>query len=165
MSSIAVLASLVLAVVAGPSERSPYRHVRSTQERTERLFDIGSRRSPTFARLRATLERTNVIVYVQTSNHLPTDLEGSLIFLTEAQGMRYLRIDVRASLPANELISAIGHELQHAVEIAQAEEVRDPESMGRFYKRIGVSRLALSGFDTDEARAVRVRVRAELHGA
>jgi hypothetical protein len=145
--------------------RSPERHVRSTQPRTEQLLELGSRRSPTFADLRATLEASDVIVYVQTVPDLRPTLDGRLVFLTSTGRHRYLRIDVRNSLTLNDLLSAIAHELQHAVEIAGAVDVRDASSMGSFFERIGVSRSARTRFDTRAAREAGARVKAELLGA
>ncbi len=150
---------------AGRGDRSPSRHVRSTQPRTEQLLDIGASRSPTFASLRATLEATDVIVYVQTVTHLKPTLDGRLIFLSSTGKHRYLRIDVRGSLPTNDLLSAIAHELQHAVEIAGSVDVRDSRSLLTFYARIGVDRGARTGFDTDAARQTGARVKSELLGA
>jgi hypothetical protein len=178
MPAIALLAAVVaLAAVATPpmgaaplaaagrGDRSPSRHVRSTQPRTEQLLDLGASRSPTFATLRSTLEATDVIVYVQTISDLRPTLDGRLVFLGSSGRHRYLRIDVRASLPLNELLSVIAHELQHAVEVAGSVDVRDSKSMGSFYERIGVSRGARTRFDTDAAREAGARVRSELLGA
>jgi hypothetical protein len=150
---------------ASGSDRSASRHVRSTQPRTEQLLDLGARRSATFAALRATLETTDVIVYVQTVADLRPALDGRLIFLGSSGRHRYLRIDVRNSLTTTDLLSAIAHELQHAVEIAGSVEVRDAKSMGSFYERIGVSRGARTSFDTHAARETGARVKSELLGA
>jgi hypothetical protein len=176
MPPIALLAAFVMAATAASTpadatppatagDRSPFRHVRSTQPRTEQLLDLGARRSPTFARLRATLEATDVIVYVQTVSNLTRRLDGRLVFLSTAGRKRYLRIDIRGSLPLNDRLSAIAHELQHAVEIAGSVDVLDEASLGRFYRRIGVSREARTGFDTHAAREAGARVRSELLGA
>jgi len=150
---------------AGRGNLSPSRHVRSTQPRTEQMLDIGAVRSPTFASLRATLEATDVFVYVQTVTHMKPNLDGRLTFLSSTGKYRYLSIEVRASLPLNDLLSAIAHELQHAVEVAGSVDVRDSRSMGTFYERIGVSRGARTSFDTAAARETGARVRSELLGA
>lgn len=175
MPPIALLAALVAVttIAASPTappaadhgDRSASRHVRSTQPRTEQLLDLGARRSATFAALRATLETTDVIVYVQTIADLRPALDGRLIFLGSSGRHRYLRIDVRNSLTTTDLLSAIAHELQHAVEIAGSVEVRDAKSMGNFYERIGVSRGARTSFDTHAARETGARVKSELLGA
>jgi hypothetical protein len=175
MPPIALLAAVVaVTAIAGPpaaappavgGDRSTSRHVRSTQPRTEQLLDLGARRSPTFAALRARLEATDVIVYVQTVGDLRPGLEGRLKFMASSGRHRYLRVDVRNSLPLNDLLSAIAHELQHALEVAEAAEVRDARSMGTFYERVGVSRGARMTFDTHAARETGARVRSELLGA
>ena len=67
--------------------------------------------------------------------------------------------------PPNDLLAAIAHELQHAVEIAGSVDVRDSRSLGSFYERIGVSRGARTSFDTDAARETGARVKSELLGA
>jgi predicted Zn-dependent protease len=87
------------------------------------------------------------------------------MFLGSSGRHRYLRIDVRNSLTTTDLLSAIAHELQHAVEIAGSVEVRDAKSMGSFYERIGVSRGARTSFDTHAARETGARVKSELLGA
>ena len=177
MAPIALLAAVVAAsaiaapppaaplAAAGRGDRSPMRHVRSTQPRTEHLLDLGARRSVTFAALRATLEATDVIVYVQMVGDLRPTLDGRLIFLGSSGGHRYLRIDVRNTLPTHDLLSAIAHELQHAVEVAGSVEVRDAKSMAGFYERIGVSRGTRTSFDTQAARETGARVKSELLGA
>jgi hypothetical protein len=175
MPPIALLAAVVaVTATAGPPaalagadrlDRSVGRHVRSTQPRTEQLLDFGARRSATFAALRATLEASDVIVYVQTVGDLRPSLNGRLIFLATSERYRYLRIDVRNSLPTTDLLAAIAHELQHAVEVAGSIDVRDAKSMGSFYERIGVSRGTRTSFDTHAARETGARVKSELLGA
>jgi hypothetical protein len=164
MEPLALL--VALAVSLGPSIAFPawsaFRNVRSTQDRTVRMLAVGAERSPTIARLRATLEQSDVIVYVQTSRELAPSIDGRLTLLNSGHGRRYLRIDIRQSLTSKEMLAIIGHELQHAVEIAEARDVRDDQSLIQLYRRIGVSRDARSHFETLAARSVASRVRAEL---
>jgi hypothetical protein len=164
MEPLALL--VALAVSLGPSMAFPgwssFRNVRSTQERTVRMLAVGAERSPTIARLRATLEQSDVIVYVETSRNLAPSIDGRLTLLNAGHGHRYLRIDIRQSLTPREMLAILGHELQHAVEVAQAHDVRDDRSLIELYRRIGVSRDARSHFETLAARAAGSRVRAEL---
>lgn len=171
LAMFVVVTAIATAPMAAPPAaadrggRSASRHVRSTQPRTEELLDLGARRSRTFAALRASLETTDVIVYVQAVGDLRVNLDGRLRFLSSTGRHRYLRIDVRNSLPTNDLLSVIAHELQHALEVAESAEVRDEKSMGSFYERIGVSRGARRSFDTHAARETGARVKSELLGA
>ena len=68
---------------------------------------------------------------------LPKGTMGRLAMLPRAGDFRYLRIQIRSDLTRRESISLIGHELQHALEIADAQEVRDSGALIRLYERIG----------------------------
>ena len=123
----------------------------------------GVERSGTFAQLVAALDRSDVIVYVQASYTLPPNVEAQLSFLGAAKnGPRFLRIQVRATADTNERLSLIGHELQHAVEVAHAADVRDEAGLERLYRRIGHSRRQSREYDTAAAREAGRRVMEEL---
>ena len=141
---------------------SPDRRVRSRDSRvTSALFE-GVRRSRTFADLVAAIERSDVIAYIELTLDLPTTTEGRLMLLSKSSGHRYVRIQVRSMLPLDQVISIIGHELQHALEIAGAPEVRDGSTMKKLYERIGAGQSHTLGFDTEAARIAGDRVRGEL---
>ena len=70
------------------------------------------------ARLVTALHQTDVIVYVEPTFGLPEDMAGRLLFSAVAGNQRYLRIQVRATVQGDQLISLIGHELKHALEVA-----------------------------------------------
>jgi hypothetical protein len=168
MEPLALLVALALSPGPGMVYTgwwSPFRSVRSTQERTLRMLEAGAEQSPTIARLRATLEQSDLIVYVQTVRDLAPSIDGRIMLMNAGQRRRYVRIDIRQSLTPREMLAIIGHELQHAVEIAGALDVRDDQSMIELYRRIGVRRDARSHFETLAARAAGHRVRAELGGA
>jgi hypothetical protein len=61
-------------------------------------------------------------------------------------------------------IATLGHELQHAVEIAEAPEVVDARSLARFYARVGSERTsgACRLFDTQAAVDIGWQVSREL---
>lgn len=69
-------------------------------------------------------------------------LPGQLQFAAVASGLRYLRVSVRLPGRDAELVAWLGHELQHAVELASAPEVIDQDSLIRYYERIGMRRSA-----------------------
>jgi hypothetical protein len=162
---VPVLLSTVLTVSPGtdPLLSSPERRVRSTDKRLAQLLQIGLQRSPTFAEMVQSLNRTDVIVYIERSNDLPRTLAGRLLLLPMTGQYRYLRIQVRGDLPTRELIALIGHELRHALEIAEEPGVRDASTMLTFYQRIGhPTSGVLHTYDTDAAQTVGDRVRLEL---
>ncbi len=124
--------------------------VRGADQRARSLLQEGASRSGTFRALLEALDRSDVIVYVQT---LSLDRPGALLFVSASSGVRFLRILVRAcGRPDDEMIAWLGHELQHAVEIAAAPEVRDDNGVLRLFHRIGLT--SRSTCETKEAEQV-----------
>lgn len=164
-----VPALLSTTLVAAPDPSSMLsasdRRVRSTDRYIIELLHQGVARSRTFAELVTALNATDVIVYIERVPTLPTTLAGRLLLLPIAGNQRYLRIQVRGALSPIELIALIGHELRHALEIAEHPSVRDESAMLTLYQRIGhPSAGALHTFDTHAAQTAGRRVRMELAG-
>jgi hypothetical protein len=140
------------------------RRVRTLDTRIQSLLTQGMRRSPTFASLVTAVSQTDVIVYIESARHLPPSLAGRLLLLPHTGGPRYLRVQVEAHRNVDDLISTIGHELQHALEIAGAPDVQDQGGLVRLYKRIGEAGPGEHSYDTEAARIAGRLVRAELAG-
>jgi hypothetical protein len=83
-----------------------------------------------------TIERSDLIVYVETS---PIRLPGQLQRLANSPGCRHVRITVRTPGLDTEMVAWLGHELWHVVELAGAPEVGDQPGLFRFYQRIGMA--------------------------
>lgn len=164
-----LLSALLTAALVAPAPEggglltSPDRRVRSTDGRLVKLLEVGLHRSPTFAQLVASINATDVIVYIEAARDLPHTLAGRLVLLPIGRSQRYLRIQVRGDLPSMELISLIGHELRHALEIAEHPSVRDESGMLTLYRRIG-HRTSGHSFDTLAAQNAGRQVRSELEG-
>jgi hypothetical protein len=149
----------VLAVVLAAAAAIP--HVRPTDAMAQAAFDRGQHRSRTFARLVEELERSGVIVHVETSLRLRQTIGGQFFFVTEgADGSPYLRIRLNARAGAIDLTARLGHELQHAVEATRA-GVRDSAGLALLYRAIGTE-LEPGVFDTSAARDIQARVTMEL---
>ena len=93
---------------------SPDRHVRTIDKRVQRLLGTGVRRSPTFAALMTSLNASDVIVYIEPTQTMPTTLAGRLLLMPIAKEQRYLRIQVSLTMSPDEMIAVIAHELRHA---------------------------------------------------
>lgn len=112
------------------------------------------------------LEKNNVVVYLtDVMSGIEDEPATHLRFVASASSLRYVlvRIDRWRVLFSSERAIAIGHELQHALEIAGALEVRDSAGLGRLYRMIGWEGQT-GRFETDRARAAGGRVRDELGG-
>jgi hypothetical protein len=163
-----VFASLLLStalgcvpLAEGAALESPQRHVR-TQDRSVRyLLKRGFRQSPTFAHLLARLERSDVIVYVEEVPRLPGALEGRMMILPNAHRQRYVRVQIARRGAPEDSIALLGHELQHAIEVAQDKDVTDEATLAALYQRIG-TRGGPDTYDTLAAREVGRTVRKEL---
>ena len=139
------------------------RRVRTSDARIQMLIAKGVHRSATFASLIAALNSTDVIVYIEPVRQLPPLLSGRLLLIPQAPGgQRYLRIQVNAHSAGNDLISTIGHELQHALEVAAATDVTDQSGLERLYQQIGQAGLDKRSYDTEAAQVTGRRIRAEL---
>jgi hypothetical protein len=136
--------------------------VRGLSPKMKELISQGNRRSATFRSLVETLNQSNIVVYLENTNALPSGLDGRLTFLTSAGGVRYLHAQITNSLNVEELIAVAAHELQHAVEVAVHPEVRDAATLGLLYERIGVRTTTKDRYDTVAAQSTGKRVRAEL---
>ena len=141
---------------------APERRVRAADPRVQALLADGFRRSQTFAGLLLAINRTDVIVYVERVMSLPKDTLGRLAMVPIAKSARYLRIQIRAELPHNDAIALIGHEMQHALEIARDTTVRDQNGMITLYERIGHSSGGEHVYDTVAAQDTGRQVRKEL---
>ncbi len=60
-----------------------------------------------------------------------------LSLLAAPAGRRYVRVSIDRRLTGCQRIAILGHELQHAVEIAESRRVTDDASLADLYRRIG----------------------------
>ncbi|MEO8501677.1 MAG: hypothetical protein ABI565_12230 [Vicinamibacteria bacterium] len=128
------------------------------------LLANAAQRSSIITSLLGVLERSDLVVYVADS--MPGAEGGSaashLVFLSLDSTTRYVLIQVdRFRLSPIESIVALGHELRHAVEVAEAREVRDTTTLVQLYRRIGREGQK-NRFETEAARDTGNRVRREL---
>jgi len=150
-----------LTATAAAALESPTRHVRSADREMRKLLRTGFLESSTFAALILRLEQSDVIVYVEGVERLPGALEGRLIIHPPSHGFRYLRIQIAPRGTPNDTIAVLGHELRHAIEVAEARDVVDAVGLVALYRRIGIDR-GNNVFETIEAQETGRRVLREL---
>ena len=141
-------------------------HVRTMDVNLRAEIDDGLTRSPYFRQLVARLDASDVIVYVQTECAMSSRLFGRLTFMSAAGGRRYVSVHVSCALSETQQIAAIGHELRHAVEIADAPSVRDEATLAAEYQRIGFESHAVrkgTGYESRAAIEATQRVWEELN--
>ena len=129
------------------------------------LYGLGLVHSPTLRALASRLEASDVVVYLTTDPDAPSGVAGRLTFLSVVGGLRYVVVRVAPLRSAVQQLGMIGHELQHAVEVADRLDIVDDESLFREYMRIGyLSGLTAGGtlVDTRAASEAGWRVSQEL---
>jgi hypothetical protein len=134
--------------------------VRGVAPEAAALVRIAPRWSPTVARLLDALASKSVIVLVEMAP-LNVHLPGDLRLVGMAGSFRYLIVRVSSALPPWKQVAVLGHELQHAQEIALAPEVTDQKSLVRLLLAIGYA-TGPATFETDEAGRVTRRIWFEL---
>lgn len=142
-----------------PAQARRWTHVRPITSSARSLVAEATARSSIVTGLMDDLERSDVVVYVVDGMAgIRTDPPASLAFLSCAAGVRYVRVQIgRWMTPPWVRIAELAHELQHAVEVARAPEVKDGDSLGRLYRRIGWESQR-GRFESQEAVTVGFRV-------
>jgi hypothetical protein len=169
MLSLATLATAVALSIGGAAKPldavalldAPSRHVRTADRALRGMLRTGYLHSPTFAALLARLERSDVYVYIEDVPRLPGALEGRLMVLPPAHGFRYVRIQIARRGDPNDSIAVLGHELRHAIEVADASGVIDTGGLVALYRQIGIDH-GHNQFDTIEAQDTGRQVLREL---
>ncbi len=140
-------------------------HVRTMDSRIRAEIDEGLARSSLFRDLVARLDASDVIVYVETECAMSPRLFGRLTFMGAGGGRRYVKVRV-SCMGVTQQIAALGHELRHAVEIADAPSIVDEASLAAEYQRIGFASHAVrkgSGYESRAAIDAAQRVWEELN--
>jgi hypothetical protein len=138
--SIRTLALCVLALAvpaAAPAADLRDSHIRSTEAELIAALADGARLSPTLQSLIDRLEASDVIVYLTFDRSPSPGLAGHLSLLAAVPGRRYLRVAIDRRNVGCQRIAILGHELQHAVEIAESPSVTSDATVVALYRRIG----------------------------
>jgi len=146
--------ALAAGLLAGavPAEAETPR-LRSDDPLVTTLVTRGLDGSETFRRLFQRLEQSDLIVHLRRGTNVP---RGSAYnqFITHAGSYRFVRITLNVAKTDDDDVALLGHELHHAVELAEAPAVDDDRDYQRLYQRIGYescSRAAPRCYETDAA--------------
>jgi len=118
--------------------------------------------SPTLRALAARLDGSDLTIHVSVQPFRDRRLAGGLRFLAATPTDRVLLIEIAFGLDRYARIAMLGHELQHAVEVAETAQIRDQEGFRRFYASHGVVGAIECGYETDAARQAEIAIRKEL---
>ena len=164
----------LLAIAAQPTAAGPLspsvKNVRLRDTAAALLFRFGQEKSARFRHIVQALEASNVIVYVEVRQDAEYPVGGGLTFIGETHGIRWVRATVdsgtmnyaRTCQDIVRLTAILGHELQHALEAAQAPSMPDEAGFARYFRSIGVDEPGI--LDTLAARHAGSRIADELRG-
>ena len=152
------------AVLLGERPTGHDLHLRVLSRSIETLLDISMQRSAIIRSLVDRLNDSDVFVYLDFDSSARLNIVGRTTFMTKTAGRRYIRVGISGAQTRDLQIAVLGHELQHAVEIADAYEVVDVATLKAFYKRSGFERGCgtTSCFDSDRAIDTGRRVWREI---
>jgi hypothetical protein len=169
-SSAPALAQVVptgkVATLDGQGANAWSGNIRASDDELVALLDEGVKRSPTFKGLVDRLAKSDVILYVRPDVTAKNNAM-KLTFLAAKGGYRYLVIRVGAGRSKDQQLATLGHEMQHAVIIADAASVVDSASLRREFERVGKLTQPSVGddffFESPVAEEVRRRILAEIN--
>jgi len=124
-------------------------HVRGMSEASRQLIDRAIAASPTLAGLAAALDGSDVIVLVEVTLR-PDGIAAGIRFLATTGEARVLLIRLDRLRSSLEQIEWLGHEMQHAVEVAGS-AARTPAGFESLFRRIGRRAGTANRFETDAA--------------
>jgi hypothetical protein len=141
-------------------------NIRASDDELVALLEDGMKRSVTFKGLVDRLSKSDVILYVRPDVTAKNNAMR-LTFLAAKGGYRYLVIRVGAGRSKDQQLATLGHEMQHAVTIADASSVVDSASLRREFERVGKLTQPSVGddffFESPIAEDVRRRILAEIN--
>jgi hypothetical protein len=134
--------------------------LRSLDSGTAKLVRAALERSPTVRGLAERIENTDLIVFVRLAFQ-PAGRTGSTRLLASSSGTRFILVEIDPMAARIDLIPRLGHELQHVLEIAGANDVHDAAGMLVLFGQIGY-RAANGNWETDAAVKTGRRVYEDL---
>ena len=136
---LGTLTMLAAGQAVARAQEPPAPHVRADSDDVRTLIDEGVRRSPTIRALVDRLDQSDVVAYVRIRSLSGVRLDGRLVFLTAGGGRRYVVVELSCERPRDVQLATLGHELRHAVEIADAPGVTDSRALAGFFARVGTN--------------------------
>ena len=125
------------------------------------MLDEGLCRSATFRSLVAAVKTSDLIVYVNVKRLSSGNLAGGLQFVAATATSRIMRVVIGLTVDRTARIARLGHEIQHAVEVAGAPTIRSSTAFADFYRSHGVPGATPHAYETEAARLTEQRIRRE----
>ena len=135
VSALAAMVMVATAAAAHAADASGMQRVRSSHSYIRAMIAEASRRSETFRKLVEAIDATDGIVYVEQGACGHSARACLSLNVTPAAEFRILRVLVDSRQPDWDVMSSIGHELQHALEVLANNSLTSAEAVYLFYSR------------------------------
>jgi hypothetical protein len=137
--------------------------VRPADKRVAAALREGLERSASFRALVDRLNQLDVIVYVEMQPLLRQRFSGAMTWVTATNTFRYVRVSLNPDLNGLMSTAALGHELQHVIEVGEAPSIVDTQSLSDYYRVAGLDKRVTSDqWETEAAQRTGEIVRREL---
>ncbi len=159
--------TLALAAGAGAEGRlSDVTRVRALDEQAAALIAEAQQKSPTMRELFQKLDKADVVAYVQVVPAVPGGPKSALEFVGASHAVRFVLIQVAKCQAPCRRIELLGHELEHATEIAANAWVTNQTQFERLVSNLGWRDSATAvGYETAAASQVERQVRRDVRAA
>jgi hypothetical protein len=162
--AVVPLALMLLAATradaGGPQDIN--RHLRPADRTDAALVNESLTRSATVRDLVARLNATDVVTYVTAAPCGQYERDSSIHFVGRSPYQRFMVIKVNDALPLDRQIALVGHELQHALDMAPASWIIDSFRMNQYFALAGWKDSGLKpGFETTTAMRTERKVGQE----
>jgi hypothetical protein len=166
---VLVSAAMTLALAVGADARDrnlDAPHVRALNDVSRALVADAQQKSATVRDLLNSLETSNLVAYVYVTPLAKNTPESGLNFLGSSKAQRFVLIRIADDSNAGRRVELLGHELQHAVEVASRTWVRDDIDFQRLISSVGWrDDTRARGYETTAATVAESRVRRDVRSA
>ena len=124
---------------------TPSPHVRPLSLEMRDFVRDAAERSPSARALLAQIEESDLVVYVRMQPFETTTIDGRTALVAAAAGIRYLVVELACGRSQLVQMAKLGHELRHAMEVADEPSVVNAGTLAAFYSKIGMQMEGSSG--------------------
>jgi hypothetical protein len=139
--------------------------VRPLNEQAASLVADAQQKSPTVRDLLNKLETGDVVAYIQVVPARRDSPESTLLFVSATAAVRYVLIQVSDCQAPCRGLELLGHELQHATDVASRPWVTDDGQLQRMLAMTGWRDASTArGYETPDAMQAERRVHRDVRG-
>lgn len=164
-TTVALMCVAAMCAGSRADARDDVPHVRPLDPCGATVIVSGFARSATIRVQHARLAASDVVAYVVCKWMRAGEPDASLVWVSRASSLRYVLVRISIDLDPRRRIRMLGHELQHALELAEAPWVREEGDLVRLFQQIGRRTQKFATYETDAAQDVERDVALEVNAS